>query len=69
MANEAAIYVHRVFSPLDKAASQNTNERATAKVMMLFSRHGKGAKLASSKGAAFGLLNAVTEFVESVHVR
>ncbi|WP_426207771.1 DUF932 domain-containing protein [Massilia sp. TWP1-3-3] len=26
--------------------------------------HGRGAELASSKGTAFGLLNAVTEFVD-----
>ncbi|MFS2139929.1 DUF932 domain-containing protein [Duganella sp. Dugasp56] len=64
MANEAANYVHRVFSNLDKTTSQNTNERAMAKVMALFDGHGKGAELASSKGTAFGLLNAITEFVD-----
>lgn len=64
MTHEAANYIHRVFSNLDKTASQNTNERAMAKVMTLFDGHGKGAELASSKGTAFGLLNAVTEFVD-----
>lgn len=64
MSNEAANYVHRVFSNLDKTTSQNTNERAMAKVMTLFDGHGKGAQLASSKGTAFGLLNSVTEFVD-----
>jgi phage/plasmid-like protein (TIGR03299 family) len=64
MSNEAANYIHRVFSNLDKTTSQNTNERAMAKVMTLFDGHGKGAELASSKGTAFGLLNSVTEFVD-----
>lgn len=64
MSNEAANYVHRVFSNLDKTTSQNTNERAMVKVMTLFDGHGKGAELASSKGTAFGLLNSVTEFVD-----
>ena len=64
MTHEAANYIHRVFSNLDKTTSQNTNERAMAKVMTLFDGHGKGAELASSKGTAFGLLNAVTEFVD-----
>ncbi|WP_426108031.1 DUF932 domain-containing protein, partial [Massilia sp. TSP1-1-2] len=58
--HEAANYVRDVFSNLDKGAAQNTNERAMAKVMMLFNGHGKGAELASSKGTAFGLLNSVT---------
>jgi phage/plasmid-like protein (TIGR03299 family) len=64
MSNEAANYVHRVFSNLGKTDSQNTNERAMAKVMTLFDGHGKGADLASSKGTAFGLMNAVTQFVD-----
>ncbi|NHZ66059.1 DUF932 domain-containing protein, partial [Massilia sp. CCM 8694] len=32
--------------------------------MTLFDGHGRGAELASAKGTAFGLLNAVTEFVD-----
>jgi hypothetical protein len=32
--------------------------------MALFKGSSKGAELASSKGSAFGLLNAVTEFVD-----
>ncbi len=64
MANEAANYFRRVFVDIDKTTSQNTNERAMAKVMTLFDGHGKGAETASAKGTAFGLLNAVTEFVD-----
>jgi len=61
---EARNYITRVFSHADKATSAGTNERAMNKVMALFDGHGKGAELASSKGTAFGLLNAVTEFVD-----
>ena len=34
------------------------------KILDLYNGHGRGADLASSKGTAFGLLNAVTEFVD-----
>lgn len=64
MSNEAANYVHRVFSDPAKTTSQNANERAMAKVMALFEGHGMGAEFASSKGTAFGLLNSVTQFVD-----
>lgn len=41
-----------------------TNERAMKKVLELYSGHGRGAELSSAKNTAFGLLNAVTEFVD-----
>lgn len=63
-ANESLNYFLRVFSSLDKASTKNTNERAMRKAMTLFEGQGKGAEMASSKGTAFGLLNAVTEFVD-----
>ncbi|QNB06077.1 DUF932 domain-containing protein [Herbaspirillum frisingense] len=49
---------------LTDPAAKFTNERAVKKVLELYSGHGRGAELASSKGTAFGLLNAVTEFVD-----
>lgn len=49
---------------LTDPAAKFTNERAMKKVLELYSGHGRGAELASSKGTAFGLLNAVTEFVD-----
>jgi phage/plasmid-like protein (TIGR03299 family) len=64
-AAEAERFFLRVFSdPSRNAAAGYTNERAMAKALGLFEGHGKGAGLASSKGTAFGLLNAVTEFVD-----
>lgn len=41
-----------------------TNERALAKVQEIFDGRGRGAELAAAKGTAWGLLNAVTEFVD-----
>lgn len=62
--HEARNYITSVFSNANKAASASTNERGMNRVMALFEGNGKGADLASSKGTAFGLLNAVTEFVD-----
>jgi phage/plasmid-like protein (TIGR03299 family) len=41
-----------------------SNERALNKVKALFEGEGLGAQLASSNGTAWGLLNAVTEYVD-----
>jgi phage/plasmid-like protein (TIGR03299 family) len=56
-------FLHVFTDPRDTAAGL-TNERAMKKVLALYDGQGQGAKLASSKGTAFGLLNAVTEFVD-----
>jgi len=61
---EAERYFLRVFTDHNAKASGQTNERAMAKALTLFDGHGKGSDLDSSKGTAFGLLNAVTEFVD-----
>lgn len=62
--HEAMNYLLRVFSDDKQTDSTNASDRTMAKVMALFAGHGRGAELASSKGTAFGLLNAVTEFVD-----
>jgi len=59
---EAMNYLLRVFSADQKTAS--ASDRTMAKVMALFDGQGRGAELASAKGTVFGLLNAVTEFVD-----
>jgi phage/plasmid-like protein (TIGR03299 family) len=41
-----------------------TNERALKRVQALYEGGGRGAELASAKGTAWGLVNAVTEFVD-----
>lgn len=63
-ANEASNFFLRVFATQSKAGAGQLNERAMSKAMALFEGHGKGAEMSSSKGTAFGLLNAVTEFVD-----
>lgn len=40
------------------------NERALNKVMSMYEGHGRGAQLEAAKGTAWGLLNAVTEYVD-----
>ena len=50
-------------SQIDQAAVL-TNERALKKVQFLYEGQGRGAELASASGTAWGLLNAVTEFVD-----
>ena len=62
--HEAMNYFLRVFNDQSNPSATLTNERAMIKVQALFDGNGKGADLASSKGTAFGLLNAVTEFVD-----
>ncbi len=61
---EAERYFLRVFTDHNSKAMGQTNERAMAKALTLFDGHGKGSDLESAKGTAFGLLNAVTEFVD-----
>lgn len=40
------------------------NERALTKVQSLYDGQGRGAEMESAKGTAWGLLNAVTEYVD-----
>ncbi|NWK44778.1 DUF932 domain-containing protein [Ralstonia pickettii] len=49
--------------PTDHAAVA-VNERAIKAVHQLYAGRGKGAQLPSASGTAFGLLNAVTEYVD-----
>jgi len=63
--HEAMNYFLRVFSdPASPVSSGTTNERAIKKVQTLFDGHGHGAEMVSAKDTAWGLLNAVTEFVD-----
>lgn len=58
--------VERYFAGLFPEFSGKSSSRETpaSKTLLLYEGHGKGAQLASSKGTAFGLLNAVTQFVD-----
>ncbi|MDY0134593.1 MAG: DUF932 domain-containing protein [Atribacterota bacterium] len=41
-----------------------TNERALTRALALYDGEGRGSELVSAKGTAWGLVNAVTEFVD-----
>lgn len=49
---------------LTESAAGLTNERALKKVLSLYDGNGRGAELTAAKGSAWGLLCAVTEFVD-----
>jgi phage/plasmid-like protein (TIGR03299 family) len=65
--HEAMNYFLKVICQSDFQGDSSTglnNERALKKVQALFDGTGRGAELAAAKGTAWGLLNAVTEFVD-----
>ena len=62
--SEAEKVIRNLFQPRPDQIEQNSNERAMGKVHALFDGEGRGAYLPSSYGTAYGLLNAVTEFVD-----
>ncbi|WP_225781155.1 DUF932 domain-containing protein [Xenophilus sp. Marseille-Q4582] len=62
-------FIRQVLTPVDLGAVPAgsplpTNERAMKKVQALFDGQGRGAELSAAKGTAWGLLCAVTEFVD-----
>lgn len=63
-AQDVEAYLRSLFS----APAANTHklymDRTMRQVQRLYDGQGRGAELASAKGTAFGLLNAVTEFVD-----
>lgn len=62
---EAKKYIEKVFTTTgDNSLTPIVQERSMSKVLALFDGQGKGATLLSAKNTAFGLLNAVTEFID-----
>lgn len=62
--HESMNFFLRVFNDPNLPAANISNERAMKKVQDLFEGQGRGSELDSAKGTAFGLLNAVTEYVD-----
>ena len=62
--HEAMNYFLRVFADHDASSTVLPNERAIKTAQSLYDGHGLGAELSSAKGTAWGLLSAVTEFVD-----
>lgn len=64
---EAEKFLRRVMSLPEAPVSPTerlTHARALKKIHALYEGEGRGADLASAKGTAWGLLNAVTQFVD-----
>jgi hypothetical protein len=51
-------------SPTAQIPDVLPNERALRKVQELYEGKGRGSQLGSARGTAWGLLNAVTEYVD-----
>ncbi len=60
------IRFHHGRRPAQQASNSKTepNGRAMSKVMTMFNGHGRGAELSSAKDTAYGLLCAMTEFID-----
>lgn len=62
--SEARNYLLRVMADPGNASISKGIERNMGRVLALYEGQGMGADLPSSKGTAYGLLNAVTQFVD-----
>lgn len=65
--HEAMSYFLRVLCDVQPGStdlSNLANERALKKVQSLYDGNGRGAEMDAAKGTAWGLLNAVTEYVD-----
>ena len=63
--HEAMNYFLRVFCEPEKSPDGSlSNERALKKVQSMYEGQGRGSELTSAKGTAWGLLGAVTEYVD-----
>jgi phage/plasmid-like protein (TIGR03299 family) len=65
--HESMNYFLKVLSQPDlhiDPSARLTNERALKKVQALYDGHGRGAEMTAAQGTAWGLLCAVTEYVD-----
>ena len=62
--DEAEALLRRVLTYAATNAASVVNEHAVAGVRALYNGGGQGARLASSRGTAWGLLNGITEYVD-----
>jgi phage/plasmid-like protein (TIGR03299 family) len=61
---EARRYLVELLGNPDKLFHDQPNSKALNRVFELFDGQGKGADLAAAKGTAWGLVNAVTQFID-----
>jgi phage/plasmid-like protein (TIGR03299 family) len=62
---EAMSYLVNVLGDPALPLNEQPNQKAIQSVYSLFSGEGKGSKLDSAKGTAWGLVNGVTEYVDT----
>ena len=62
---EAMSYLVNVLGDADLPLNSQPNQKAIQTVYGLYTGAGKGSELASAKGTAWGILNGVTEYVDS----
>lgn len=58
-------YLVEVLGDSDLPLNEQTNHKAIQNVLQLYQGQGKGSNLVSSDGTAWGLLNGVTEYVDT----
>jgi len=61
---DARVAVIEIFGDPDKPVDEQPNQRAMADVIRLFDGQGRGSSFTTAQGTAWGLLNAVTEYVD-----
>ena len=61
---EAQDFYRELFTDIPGQPTGKTNERAMKQALAMFEGNGTGSQLASSQGTAYGLVNAVTEFID-----
>jgi len=61
---EAVQYVVRLFGDVSKPVAEQPAIKTISKVLQLFDGLGRGSDLVSAKSTAFGLVNAVTEYLD-----
>lgn len=71
---EVRSYINRLYATIDARQPMRVNKKtgevsvpnakAKNRIEALYNGHGHGANLASAQGTAYGLLNAVTEYVD-----
>ena len=61
---DAVNYVVKLFGDPRVPIEQQTSIATIGKVLQLYDGQGRGSDLQSAKGTAYGLLNAVTEFID-----
>lgn len=62
--HEADAFLRTLFSPPGDINGEHYMGRTMRQVKSIYEGKGRGAELPSAKGTAFGLLNAVTEYVD-----